>query len=117
MHPDDRYKQGGGAPPHSECMVYSGAEWCIMAIMAQPERVVRQSISLPSGIARRVKTLAKRERTSANRVIVNLIETGLEAREREKRAFFDLAERLANSSNAAEQKRLKEELARMTFGE
>jgi hypothetical protein len=50
-------------------------------------------------------------------VIVGLIETGLEAREREKQAFFELAERLANSSNTAEQKRFKEELARMTFGE
>jgi hypothetical protein len=49
--------------------------------------------------------------------VVQPIGTGLEARAREKRAFFDLAERLANSSNAAEQKRLKEELARMTFGE
>ncbi len=85
--------------------------------MAQPEKVVRQSISLPSGIARRVKTLAKRKRTSANRVIIDLIETGLEAREREKRAFFELAERLARSSDATEQERLKEELARMTFGE
>ena len=88
-----------------------------MCILAHSEKVVRQSISLPSSIARRVKTLANRERTSANRVIVNLIETGLQAREREKRAFFEPAERLANSSNANEQKRLKEELARMTFGE
>lgn len=87
----------------------------MMVIMAQPERVVRQSISLPSGIARRVKSLARRKRTSANRVIVDLIETGLEAREREKRAFFELAERLANSSDTAEKRRLKEELARMTF--
>jgi len=54
---------------------------------------------------------------SANRVIVDLIETGLEARDREKLAFFELAERLAQATNAAEQKRLKEELARMTFGE
>ena len=98
-------------------MVHSGAEWCTVVIMAQSERVVRQSISLPPAMARRVKSLAKRERTSANRVIVDLIETGLEAREREKRSFFELAERLGNSSNAAEQKRLKEELARMTFGE
>jgi predicted DNA-binding protein len=88
-----------------------------MIVVAQSEKVVRQSISLPSGIARRIKNLAKRERTSANHVIVNLIEAGLEAREREKRAFFELAERLANSSSAAEQKHLKEELARMTFGE
>lgn len=85
--------------------------------MTQPEKIVRQSVSLPSRIARRVKDLAERQRTSANRVIVELIETGLEAREREKREFFDLAERLAQSSNSAEQKRLKEELARMTFGE
>lgn len=85
--------------------------------MAQSEKAVRQSISLPSAIARRVKTLAKRERTSANRVIVDLIESGLEAREREKRAFFELAERLTKSSSAAEQKQIKEELARMTFGE
>ncbi len=85
-------------------------------VVAQPEKVVRQSVSLPRAIARRVKTLAKRKRTSANRVIVDLIETGLEAREREKRAFFELAERLALSSDATEQKRPKEELARMTFG-
>lgn len=85
--------------------------------MAQPERIIRQSISLPSGIARRVKSLARRERTSANRVIVDLIETGLETREREKQAFFELAERLANSSDTAEKRRLKQELARMTFGE
>jgi predicted DNA-binding protein len=85
--------------------------------MAQPERVVRQSVSLPSGIARRVRTLAERRRTSANRVIVELIEAGLEAREREKRVFFELAERLAHSSSAGEKKHLKEELARMTFGE
>jgi predicted DNA-binding protein len=85
--------------------------------MTQPEKIVRQSVSLPSRIARRVKTLADRQRTSANRVIVELIEAGLEAREREKQEFLELAERLAQSSNSAEQKRLKEELARMTFGE
>jgi len=85
--------------------------------MTQPERVVRQSVSLPTRVARQVKTLAERQRTSANRVIVNLIEAGLEAREREKHEFFALAEQLAQSSSVSEQKRLKEELARMTFGE
>jgi hypothetical protein len=40
---------------------------------------------------------------------------GLEKREREKRAFFDLAEQLAQSSSSSERKRLKEELAEMTF--
>jgi len=84
--------------------------------MSRPDKVVRQSISLPSGIARQVKSLAKHERTSANRVIVDLIETGLAARESEKRAFFELAERLAKSSDVSEQKQLKDDLARMTFG-
>jgi len=85
--------------------------------MAQAKRVVRQSISLPSSVARRVKSLARRKRTSENKVIIDLIESGLEAREQEKRTFFELAERLARSSDNIEQERLKEELARMTFGE
>jgi len=85
--------------------------------MAQPQKSVRQSVTLPSSVARRVQVLAKRRRTSANRVIVDLIESGLEAKEREKIAFFDVADRLAQTSDDAEQKRLKEELARMTFGE
>jgi hypothetical protein len=82
-----------------------------------PKAAIRQSVTLPSGVARRVQALARRERTSANRVLVDLIETGLETREREKRMFFELADRLADSSDEAERKRLKAELARMTYGE
>jgi predicted DNA-binding protein len=85
--------------------------------MPASSRSIRQSVSLPPAVARRVQALAKRRRTSANRVIVDLIESGLEAKEREKIEFFDLAERLARTSDRAEQKRLKEELARMTFGD
>lgn len=97
--------------------------WCVLVhdgvrlTMARLRRSVRQSVSLPSTVARRVQALAKRRRISANSVIVDLIESGLEAKEREKVAFFELADRLAGSSDRAEQKRLKEELARMTFGE
>ena len=86
-------------------------------IVPEPKTAVRQSVTLPSGVARRVQALAKRERISANRVIVDLIETGLEAREREKKTFFELADRLAESSDESERKRLKAELARMTYGE
>lgn len=85
--------------------------------MSEPKTEIRQSVSLPSSVARRIHLLAKRGRTSANRVIVDLIETGLEAREKEKKEFFDLADRLAKTSNRAEQKRIKEELARLTFGD
>ena len=56
-------------------------------------------------------------RTSASRVLVDLIESGLEAREREKQHFLDLADRLAETTDRAEQARIKEELARLTFGE
>jgi hypothetical protein len=72
---------------------------------------------LPAAVARRIQALARRRRTSANRVIVDLIEAGLDAKEREKLAFFDLADRLAHASDSSEQQRLKEELARLTFGD
>ena len=87
------------------------------ATMPIEERTVRQSVSLPSRVARRVKSLAKMSKASANRIIVDLIESGLVAREREKKRFFELADRLARSRDQEEQKRLKEELARMTFDE
>lgn len=85
--------------------------------MSTDEKLVRQSVSLPTRVASRVKSLARTGGTSANRVIVELIETGLEAREQEKNRFFELADRLARSRDPEEQKRLKEDLARMTFGE
>lgn len=85
--------------------------------MATIEKPIRQSVSLPPRVARRVKSLAKSSRMSANRILVDLIETGLEAREQEKKRFLDLADRLASTNDSQEQSRLKEELARMTFGE
>ena len=86
-------------------------------VMSIAEKTIRQSVSLPARVARRVKSLAKTSSKSANRIIVDLIESGIEARERERKHFFELADRLARSSDGEEQKRLKEELARMTFGE
>jgi hypothetical protein len=85
--------------------------------MVNIQKPVRQSVTLSPAIARRVKSLAKLGRTSTNRVLVDLIESGLAAREQEKKRFFDLADRLANSLDPEEQRRLKEELALMTFGD
>lgn len=85
--------------------------------MSIAERPVRQSVSLPAHVARRVKSLAKSSKTSASRVIADLIESGLDVREQEKKRFFEFADRLARSRDPEEQERLKEELARMTFGE
>ena len=85
--------------------------------MAITEKGVRQSVTLPARVARRVKSLAKTSSTSANRIIVELIESGIEAKQQERKRFIELADRLARSRDAEEQTRLKEELAVMTFGE
>lgn len=85
--------------------------------MPSAEKTVRQSVSLPSGVARRVRSLARTNRTSANRVLVDLIEIGLQARDAERRRFLELADRLAVSQDEKERAKLKDELARMTFGD
>jgi hypothetical protein len=40
----------------------------------------------------------------------------MQAKEAEKQRFFSLANRLMESDDPAERQRIKEELARMTFG-
>lgn len=105
---------------YSPTLRFTGAVWCnvvYIAVMSIAEKTIRQSVSLPAHVARRVRSVAQTSKTSASRVIADLIESGLDAREQEKKRFLDLANRLAHSRDAKEQKRLKEELARMTFGE
>ena len=75
--------------------------------MAIAEKTVRQSVTLPARVARRVKSLAKTNSTSANRIIVELIESGIEARQQEMKRFIELVDRLARSRDAEEQIRLK----------
>ena len=84
--------------------------------MAQAEKSVRQSVSIPPRVAKRVRALAQKQKTSASRVLVDLIEAGLQSKEAEKERFFALAGQLTETSDPRERKRLKEELARMTFG-
>ena len=85
--------------------------------MSPVEKPIRQSVSLPARLARRVRTLAKNRKTSTNRVLVELIETGIDSKDAEKSRFFDLADQLSATSDPVERKRIKELLARMTFGE
>lgn len=61
--------------------------------------------------------MAKRRRLSDNRVLVELIEQGIEARKQKERAFFDLAERFRKSDDPKEAKALGEELGRFIFGD
>ena len=85
--------------------------------MAQSEKNVRQSVSLPAPLAKRVRRIAETRKASANRVILDLIEAGLESKESEKERFFALTNRLSESGDPAERQRIKKELARITFGE
>lgn len=64
-----------------------------------------------------MKSLARTQRTSANRVLVELIEKGLDSKEAERRKFFELADQLSSAKDPAVRKRIKKQLASMTFGE
>jgi hypothetical protein len=97
-------------------MVQNDAKRCIFKNMATTEKAVRQSVTLPRPIAKRVKAMARSRKVSSNRILVELVETGLRSKEEEKRKFFQLADRLSNSKDEKEQRELKEQLARMTFG-
>ena len=85
--------------------------------MAITQKSVRQSVSLPAPIAKRVRKFAKNQKTSTNRMLVKLIETGLESKEAEKQRFFALADALSISIDEKERGRIKKELAKLTFGE
>lgn len=71
---------------------------------------------MPAKLALQVKTLAKSRRVSSTRVLVELIENGLEAEQRKQHQFFELAERFRNEKDPAEVKRLGEQLGEMVFG-
>lgn len=77
---------------------------------------VRQSVTLPAATAARVRTLAKARRVSANRVLVQLIESGLETEQNREKEFFDRAERSRRAIDPYEVKRLGDQLGRMVFG-
>jgi len=82
----------------------------------RPKSAVRRSVSIPTEVDTKIKILARQQNRSANQVIENLIEAGLEARESEKRRFFEIAEKFRSASAPDEVKAAKAELARMIFG-
>lgn len=61
--------------------------------------------------------MAKRRRLSDNRVLMELIEEGIKAREQRQRAFFDLAERFRAASDPEDVKSLGEQLGHFVFGD
>ena len=84
--------------------------------MKTDAQTVRQSVSLPAKVATQVRTMAKSRRLSAARMLVELIENGIEAEQRKQQAFFELAERFRNETDPEVAKRLGDKLGQMVFG-
>jgi predicted transcriptional regulator len=85
--------------------------------MRTSKKVARQSVGLPADTARKVRSLAKKRRLSANRVIVQLVEEGIEAEKRKQREFHELAERFRAATDPKDVERLGDDLGRMVFGD
>ena len=85
-----------------------------MPTLAKP---LRQTVTLPSPVAKQVKRIAKASSVSTSRVIADLVKAGLAAQEEEKEHFMALIAKLASTTNPVDRKRITEELARITFGE
>ena len=101
-------------------MVYTGATMPLAKrsrTKAVPSKHVRRSVSLPPKIARQVENLAKQRALSDNRVLVELIEQGIEAQQQKEKAFFQLAERFRAANDPQQVKQLGDQLGRFVFGE
>ncbi len=95
-------------------MVYTDA---MPAAKRARAKYIRRSVTLSSEVAKVVDTIAKNRRLSDNRVLVELIEQGIEAREQKEKAFFELAERFRTASDPEQVKQLGHELGSFVFGE
>jgi predicted DNA-binding ribbon-helix-helix protein len=78
---------------------------------------VRRSVTLPPKLAKQVEALARERDLSDNRVLVELIEQGIEARQQKEKAFFQLAERFRAANDPEQVKQLGNQLGRFVFGE
>jgi hypothetical protein len=85
-------------------------------VMRTANKAVRQSVSLPASLATQVRTMARTRRLSANRMLVELIENGIQAEKQKQQEFFDLAERFRSATDPEEVKRLGDQMGRMVFG-
>ena len=84
--------------------------------MVTKEKTVRQSVTLPARVAAQVRTIAKRRCLSASRVLVELLEEGIQSRKQKEKAFFELARRFRAAAEPDEVSRLGNELGKMMFG-
>ena len=100
-------------------MVYTGATMPLTKrsrSKSAPVKHVRRSVTLPAKIAKQVEAFAKERDLSDNRVLVELIEQGIEARQQKEKAFFQLAERFRAADDPEQVKQLGDQLGRFAFG-
>ncbi len=95
-------------------MVYTGA---MATSTKSTTRQVRRSVTLPREIARQVDAISKQRRLSDNRVLLELIELGIQAQKEKERAFFELAHRFREAEDPKDVQQLGDELGRFVFGE
>ena len=86
-------------------------------VLMASSKQVRRSVTLPHQIDQQIETIARNRRLSGNRVLLELVELGLEARKQKEKAFFELAERFRDSKDPEQVKQLGDELGRFVFGE
>ncbi len=84
--------------------------------MNPTQKAVRQSVTLPAKVAKRVHSMAKRRRLSANRMLVELVEQAIEIQKQRERSFFELAERFRTATDPHDVQRLGHQLGKMVFG-
>jgi hypothetical protein len=89
----------------------------VMAAKRAAPNQIRRSVTLTSEVAKVVDRIAKKRRLSDNRVLLELIEQGIEARAQKEKAFFELAERFRAASDPEQVKKLGHELGGFVFGE
>jgi hypothetical protein len=87
-----------------------------MGTVLTREETIRRSISLPADMAEKIDAIAASRHVTGNRAIVDLLADAIAAYEQRRTAFLELADRFQKSTNPAETERLREKLARMTFG-
>jgi len=96
--------------------------WCslvyrdVTPVTSVESDTIRRSVSLPAEIAEKIDDIAASRHVSGNRAIVDLLSNAIASYEQRRKAFFELADRFRKSTNPAESESLREELARMTFG-
>ena len=71
---------------------------------------------MPGEVYSKIDEIAANRHVSINRAIVDLLTDAIEAYERRRQSFLDLAERYRKATDEKEIEQLRDQLAEMTFG-